>query len=480
MDVASLTFVGFVALVVVAFHACPWPSYRLAVVSLANVVFIASYLTEFRQVLPLLSFLVLGYGMIELVRIRASGRALAFGLCSVLVVYVLLKRFSFLDGLLTLPFPYLIVGLSYILFRILHLMIDARDGGLAAPIGPLAFFNYTCGFLSFVAGPIERYQDFIVSSDRAGDRLDADRVRRAFARMIGGYAKVIILSGIADHLFLQFDDRLLTSAGSPGAWRFVIDYCACAMAYTVYLYYNFSGYMDIVIGAGWLLGRELPENFNKPFLARNFLEFWSRWHMTLSDWFRTYLFNPIVKTLAERLPAPALLPYIGVVAFFATFFVMGVWHGTTSVFMIYGLVMGAGASVNKLWQVMLIDRLGRKGYRALSEQPLYLYGCRGLTVAYFAVGLTGLWVDMGALEHLWVGLGPLGLVAALALIALAAGAVLALQDAVLASGRRWLAHAAALSRASLSANLWAATQILAILVVASFFHKTPEFVYRAF
>jgi hypothetical protein len=238
--------------------------------------------------------------------------------------------------------------------------------------------------------------------------------------------------------------------------------------------------MDVVIGAGWLLGRELPENFNQPFEASNFLEFWARWHMTLSDWFRTYLFNPILKTLAELLPTPALLPSLGVVAFFATFFVMGLWHGTTSVFMIYGLIMGAGASANKLWQLMLVDRLGRKGYRALGERPLYLYGCRGLTVAYFAVGVTCLWVDMAALEHLWAGLGPLGLVAALALIALAAGAAMALQDAVLASGRRWLPRAAALSRASLPANLWAGAQILAILMVASFFHKTPEFVYRAF
>ena len=480
MDIASLNFVGFVALVVLAFHAVPLRVYRVGIVSLANAAFIASYVGEFRQIIPLLAFLMLGYVMIELVRRRASAAVLALGLGTVLAAYLLLKRFSFLDGLPTLPFPYLVVGLSYILFRILHLMVDARDGGLAARVPPLAFFNYTCGFLSFVSGPIERYQDFAASGERLHVRLDAGRVRHAFARVITGYAKVIILSGIANHVFLKLEDQLLAGSDQSAGWRSVVDYGACAAAYTAYLYYNFSGYMDIVIGAGWLLDRDLPENFNKPFQARNFLEFWARWHMTLSDWFKTYLFNPIVKSLAEALPAPALLPYLGVVAFFATFFVMGLWHGTTAVFMIYGLVMGAGASANKLWQVMLVSRLGRRRYRALGENPFYLYGCRGLTIAYFVVGVTCLWVDMAALDRLWAGLGPFGLCAALVLTALAAAIAMSLQDAGLAVVRRWLACVSTLTRTHIAGNLWAATQVLAILMVASFFHKTPEFVYRAF
>src|SRR5205809_926186 len=128
-----------------------------------------------------------------------------------------------------------------------------------------------------------------------------------------------------------------------------------------------------------LLGQHLPENFDRPFTARNFLEFWQRWHMTLSNWFKLYLFNPLVGALAGRFPSRAAAPYLGVIAFFVTFGVMGVWHGTTTVFVIYGLLMGAGASANKLWQVALARRLGKQGYRRLAENPLYLYGCRGVT-----------------------------------------------------------------------------------------------------
>src|SRR5687767_8997936 len=116
MDIASLTFLLFALAAAILFHAAPSPLYRKLILGGANLVFIGSYITEIRQVLPLAVFLLFGYGMIELVRRRRSGLALAIGLVGTLVLYIFLKRFSFLDGLPTLPFTYLIIGLSYILF----------------------------------------------------------------------------------------------------------------------------------------------------------------------------------------------------------------------------------------------------------------------------------------------------------------------------------------------------------------------------
>src|SRR3977135_3867600 len=164
--------------------------------------------------------------------------------------------------------------------------------------------------------------------------------------------------------------------------------------------------MDIVIGIGFLLGQSLPENFDKPFLARSFLEFWQRWHMTLSQWFKFYLFNPLLMALMSVFTAPALTAYLGVVAFFITFLVMGVWHGTTAVFVIYGLLMGAGASINKIWQVACTERLGKKSYRALTASTAYIYSSRGLTVGYFVLALTCLWVpELPQFTHLLARLG---------------------------------------------------------------------------
>jgi D-alanyl-lipoteichoic acid acyltransferase DltB (MBOAT superfamily) len=263
------------------------------------------------------------------------------------------------------------------------------------------------------------------------------------------------------------------------AVTFTVYYAAAAAAYTGYLYFNFSGYMDIVIAVGALFNQQLPENFNKPFAARSFLEFWNRWHMTLSEWFKIYLFTPLMRVLATNFQSPSMLPYLGVFAFFVTFLVMGVWHGTTLVFVIYGLLMGAGASVNKMWQVQLGQGLGKKRYQALARQPLYIYLCRGLTFSYFTVAVTCLWVDMAQLEGLVARLGIIGLSAATLglMIAAAAGAVLYDFGAALC-GR--LAGQAMRFENVVTRNLWLASMIVLIAAVSSFYHKAPDFVYRAF
>jgi len=186
--------------------------------------------------------------------------------------------------------------------------------------------------------------------------------------MIKGFIKVAVVSAVFSYLFLNISAPVLAQTSPMAGWRYAAQYAGSAVAYTFYLYYNFAGYMDIVIGIGWLLGQNLPENFDRPFSARNIFEFWSRWHMTLSEWFKTYLFNPLMRFLADRVTAPRWLPYLGIIAFFVTFFVMGVWHGSTGVFLIYGLVMGAGASLNKLWQVFMNEVSARSGIRPLQNR----------------------------------------------------------------------------------------------------------------
>src|SRR5277367_1938576 len=131
--------------------------------------------------------------------------------------------------------------------------------------------------------------------------------------------------------------------------------------------------------------------------------------MTLSEWFKTYLFNPLMKFMATRVTAPGFLPYLGMIAFFVTFFVMGVWHGSTGVFVIYGLVMGAGASLNKLWQVFMTHCLGKKRYKSLGESFAYSTLARGLMFAFFAIAVTGLWVTMEQLLLLSHRLGAGGI-----------------------------------------------------------------------
>src|SRR5262249_55964006 len=163
--------------------------------------------------------------------------------------------------------------------RILHMMVDVRSCDLSERIGPLAFFRYTCNFLCFVSGPIQRFQDFRRTDGVAAFDLDSAKVYDGFARIITGYVKFVIVAATAEYAFSFLKPQLLQAGDLP-----LIKLCAIygltASLYTVYLYYNFSGYMDIVIGSGLLLGQTLPENFDRPFIARSFLEFWQRWHMT--------------------------------------------------------------------------------------------------------------------------------------------------------------------------------------------------------
>jgi alginate O-acetyltransferase complex protein AlgI len=479
MSLTSASFFLFLAVTIVAFHISTSVLYRRFVLGTANAVFIASYVNNVTEALPLLAFLALGYLCVSLVSLRRSGIVLALGVAAVLVTYVFLKRFSFFEPLGRLPFPYLLIGLSYVLFRILHVMIDARSGDLAARIGPFAFFRYTCNFLCFVSGPIQRYQEFSEMDGKEVHPLDSTRVFEAFSRIVTGYGKFVVIAATAEYAFTFLNNQQLLGAANLGLLKLSLIYAAATSLYTVYLYFNFSGYMDIVIGVGFLLGQSLPENFDRPFIARSFLEFWQRWHMTLSQWFKFYLFNPLLMLLMSIFPAPALTAYLGVVAFFVTFLVMGVWHGTTAVFVIYGVLMGAGASINKIWQIFCADRLGKKRYRALTEETTYIYAARGLTIAYFLLAFTCLWTpELPQLISLMGRLGFAGLAGAF--VTVAAG--FALGSLALDSVKVRVAEVsfATIRDGVVIRNLGLAGKMMAVLAVATLFHKAPDFVYKAF
>lgn len=479
MAFTSVSFIVFALFTVLSVQALPRA--RSWLMLGANLVFIASIVDRVSQVLPLLFFLLLCFVTIEAARRRRTSLCCALCLSLVISSFVFLKKYSFLGPSLTWPFPYLVVGLSYVLFRVLHLLIDARQGELQGPLSPLQFFNYTCNFLTFVAGPIQRYEAF-AAREAVRTELSEEQVFRAFARLIKGYFKVSVVSAIFNNLFATLSPGLLgqTLTHPLRAPAFAATFVLAALCYTVYLYANFAGYMDIVIGIGALLGQDLPENFNQPFLARSFLDFWARWHMTLSAWFRTYLFNPLLKVLASRFTSARAGPYSAVLAFFVTFLVMGVWHGTTSVFVVYGLLLGAGASVNKLWQVVVQKRLGKARYRALGETGPAVYLSRGLTLSYFALALTCLWVDIHQLQFIAARLGVLGVLSCYFGLALASAGSFFVWDSVRARLPALGDGDAKAFHGVLLRNLGLSLQIVLIVTVTSFFHKAPEFVYRAF
>jgi alginate O-acetyltransferase complex protein AlgI len=481
MDFTSSSYIAFVTATVLAFNAWRLPLFRQGILLAANLVFLASFVQSAAQLAPLAGFLVLGYGATWWVARWRKPWLLGWTIALIVAVFVVLKRYTFLPAGIELQFLYLQVGLSYILFRILQMVIDSAGGEDDARLDPLRFFNFTCNFLCFVSGPIQRSNDYLSNLGQIDRKADEAIAFTALHRIIKGFIKLAVVSAVFNYLFANLSAAVLAETTPMVGVRYAAQYASSAVTYTFYLYYNFSGYMDIVIGIGWLLGQNLPENFDRPFSARNIFEFWSRWHMTLSEWFKTYLFNPLMQFLANHVAAPVWLPYLGVVAFFVTFFVMGVWHGSTSVFVIYGLVMGAGASLNKLWQVFMTERLGKKRYKAVGESFAYATLARGLMFAFFALAVTGLWVNMDQLGLLARRLGLGGLALALFGTALCAAAGGPIVDQ---AGRLLAGLVPRLDRPGfsglISRNVVLAGEVLLIFAVGSFFHKAPEFVYKAF
>jgi D-alanyl-lipoteichoic acid acyltransferase DltB (MBOAT superfamily) len=425
MATASLAFLAFAAVVALAYNLAQPVWWRQGVLLVANAAFLASFLPSAVSVLPLLGFLAVGYACLRLAqRSWFRGGTYVVVLALILVLFFWLKRYSFLPPASFLPFAYSVIGLSYIFFRVMHIVIDAHDESLEEPVSPIAYLNYVLNFTSLVSGPIQQYQDYAAQQLRPerlpfGWRLAG----KAVEQIAIGLFKAVVLAGILHAVHAR---GLAAFAAAPDLPARILGALTITVGYTVYLYCNFSGYTDIVIGAARFYRLELPENFNRPFSATSFVDFWARWHMTLSGWLKTYVYNPLVMALMARFPSPAAAPFLGVVAFFVTFFLIGLWHGQTSVFAIYGVLLGFGVSVNKLYQVEMARRLGRKRYRALTEQLWYQAVGRGLTFMWFTVSLVFFWGSWPVIGEIASGLGWGGAILAAAVLVVVAGATLTL------------------------------------------------------
>ena len=164
-----------------------------------------------------------------------------------------------------------------------------------------------------------------------------------------------------------------------------------ATAYPFYLYCNFSGYIDIVIGIARFLRIKLPENFNRPFSSGNYISFWNRWHITLSTWVQIYIYWPFMRRAVRRWPSPAVEPFLTVIALLFTFFLVGLWHGQTSVFIFFGFLLGFGMSVTRSYHLLATKYLGRERYMILGSHWLYNSAARGLTFSWCTFSLLWFW-----------------------------------------------------------------------------------------
>lgn len=301
-----------------------------------------------------------------------------------------------------------ILGLSYVVFRVLNVVLDARESGRKPSL--LSYLNYCISMFTFMSGPIQRYRAFKEDMERrATFVINEKEVYQALARIMGGALKVVFLAAWTHKIqgfFMDVYEQKTSVAVQDffPSWLDAIDgflpafsFGLTAVFYLVFLYFTFSGYTDMVIGLGRLSGFRLPENFNYPFAANSFLDFWTRWHISLSLWFRDYCFTPILKYMVKagiRNPVTATLP-----AYFISFGLLGLWHGRTFPFILCGLMFAAASTANHLYRVVLKNFLGKEKLAKINDSRIYQSLTASLSLLYISLSITGLWLpgdDFGA------------------------------------------------------------------------------------
>jgi alginate O-acetyltransferase complex protein AlgI len=263
------------------------------------------------------------------------------------------------------------LGLSYILFRFIHFLVEAYRKTLHRP-DFLTFVNYIFFFPTILAGPIDTYNNFQYWLKRKRSSYNYSLFFAGVTRIFLGAVKTL---GIVPLIISYATDyRELLPDYSP-----LIALSLSLLAYSAYIYIDFSGYSDIAIGTAYLIGIKTPENFNNPYISANLSEFWKRWHITFSNFLRVYVFKPSIEVYNSIInPRHRLL--VTILCYLTTFTICGLWHGDTVNFVYWGLWHGLGLAINKVWMVKVKPQL------AFSHSGAYRYLSVGVTFIYVTIG----------------------------------------------------------------------------------------------
>ena len=275
------------------------------------------------------------------------------------------------------------LGFSYLAFRLIHTARDRQEGRLPA-VTLREYVTYAVFAPALTAGPIDRVERF-VKDLRKRFEPDSAGLLEAGQRLGLGLLRKFVA---ADLLALVALDAAAAEQAQSAGWAWVLVY-----AYALQIYFDFAGYTDIAIGLGLLVGVRLPENFNAPYTRLNLTMFWNSWHMTLTQWFRAYFFNPLTRKLRSG-PRKFSAPVVILITQVATFVLIGLWHGVTWNFVAWGLWHGLGNFVQNRFSDWAKNHLpAQTGWRLRAVQAASWV----LTFHYVALG----WV--------WFALPSLGL-----------------------------------------------------------------------
>jgi alginate O-acetyltransferase complex protein AlgI len=297
---------------------------------------------------------------------RASRAVLLLGIAFNVVFLGIFKYTDFISGTindvfsanLVLRHIILPLGISFITFQKIAFLIDVQAGRVRS----FTFQDY-CTFVLFfpqlIAGPIVHYREMMPQFHAASCRFDKENVAVGLTLLFFGLFKKVIF---ADQIALLVTP-IYDHAAAGGQTSFLVAWMA-AVGFTLQIYFDFSGYTDMALGLARFFGIRLPPNFYSPLRASSIIDYWLRWHMTLTRFLTGYIYNPLVLWLTRRRLAKGLPGFGGrnttVGAFFSllmvplviTMFVSGLWHGAGYGFIVWGLLHGFYLTINHGWRVV--------------------------------------------------------------------------------------------------------------------------------
>lgn len=255
---------------------------------------------------------------------------------SVVINLTLLAVFKY-AGKFVLP-----IGISFYTFQSMSYTIDVYRGKAKAEKNPINFGAYISLFPQLIAGPIVRFSD--IATQLRERTINLERIRYGVLRFVCGLGKKVLLANQAGEVFQTIANYKVSQMTTVSAWLGIL-------AFMFQIYFDFSGYSDMAIGLMAVFGFEIPENFKHPYEAKNITEFWRRWHISLGNWFKEYVYIPLGGSRKENART-----FLNI---FIVWFLTGLWHGATINFTLWGLYFCFFLIMEKTWLLKLLDKIPR-------------------------------------------------------------------------------------------------------------------------
>lgn len=374
-----LYYFPYLVLTAIVFWLLPQSKLRSAWLTLCSYAFI--WFFDHKAVFVVIGLTVFTYLIAIWIEKKPKSKlAYSTGVVGLLLVLIAFKYLGMLSGTLnsmlgflnSLPVfridkLFLPLGISYIVFKYISYLTDIK-WGIVKKGHWLDFACYGSLFSIFVAGPIERFERLKPQLEAEAKPFKLDYLETAFQRIVFGLFKKLVLAdwlGYFINPIWQHPDQYST-----------IIRIGALFGYSLQIYFDFAGYSDIAIGSSKLYGLKIMENFNNPYLAPNISQFWRRWHISLSDWIKDYLFFPLSQNKKSVLWLFFCVPVIAMA-------LCGLWHGSAWHYVIWGIWHGVGISLLQSWNA--IKRANKKKMSFVNK-TWFTYFSTMLTFIYVTLG----------------------------------------------------------------------------------------------